>query len=655
MSLSRRWIWSLFATLLGCAVFAAIARAQDRTLSPYFAVRDADSLSGRLPLLGTRVDVAIAGVIADVTVRQRYRNDGTHPIHATYVFPASTRAAVNGLTMQVGDERIRATLREREQARRVFAAAKRQGKNAALLEQNRPNVFTMSLVNIVPGQQIEVELHYTELLVPTDGVYEFVYPTVVGPRYSTVTEAHAAPTDHWLRSPYTHAGTPPSYTLDLDATVSAGLPLDALQCPSHIVHVERGDASRAHVVLDPSERWGGNRDFVLRYRLDGGRLQTGLMLYRGADENFFLAMVQPPRQVAPADIPPRDYVFVVDVSGSMMGFPLDTSKELLRDLIGQLRPTDTFNVLLFSGGSTVWSPQPMPAARANIDAAVAMIEQQNGGGGTELLAAMQRALALPRPEGVSRSILVITDGYIGAEQEVFETIHGHLDRANVFAFGIGSSVNRYLIEGIARAGMGEPFVLEEPRFAHAVAGRFRAYVQSPVLTGAHLQFDGFDAYDLEPAVVPDVMAQRPILVQGKWRGTPAGHGPFRQRLDVAAVRPVEANRALRQLWARSRIATVSDFGFAPETDDRRQAIVRLGLTYGLLTKYTSFVAVRERIVNAGGQGREVQQPLPLPKGVRDSAVGMGQGREPGLLALLAATLVAIGVIGAHRRAMRRRV
>ena len=207
--------------------------ADDKTLSPYFFVEGGDPAIDRLPLKDTRVDVAIAGVIADVTVRQVYENRGTRPIHARYVFPASTRAAVYGMTMTVGDVRTVARIREREQAAREFEAAKREGKSASLLEQSRPNVFTMKVANVLPGDTISVELKYTELLVPTDGVYEFVYPTVVGPRYSEKRESQASPEDEFVKAPYTRQGEAPRSEFHLAGVVSTGVPLQELASPSH--------------------------------------------------------------------------------------------------------------------------------------------------------------------------------------------------------------------------------------------------------------------------------------------------------------------------------------------------------------------------------------------------------------------------------------
>jgi Ca-activated chloride channel family protein len=193
--------------------------------------------------------------------------------------------------------------------------------------------------------------------------------------------------------------------------------------------------------------------------LAGAQIQSGLLVYEAERENHFLLMVQPPARVPSAQIPPREYIFVLDVSGSMWGFPLDTAKILISDLIAQLRPTDTFNVVLFSGDSRTLSARSLPATKENVRRAVSMISRETGGGGTELEAALRTVMALPRAEHVSRSVVVLTDGYIAQERGAFELVADHVDQTNVFAFGIGTSVNRYLIEGLARAGQGEPFVV----------------------------------------------------------------------------------------------------------------------------------------------------------------------------------------------------
>ena len=226
-------------------------------------------------------------------------------------------------------------------------------------------MFSMSLANVMPQEQIEIELRYTELLVPTDGIYEVVYPTVVGPRYSS--QQDSAAKSKWLvKTPYLHQGKKPTSTLHISARISAGVPIHDLSCPSHQVTPQWQGPSTAQMTLDDADRFSGKSR--LRSALPPGRQpnHSGLLLFQGEDENFFLYMAQPPTRVATEDIPAREYIFVVDVSGSMEGFPLNTSKQLLRDLIGKVRPTDLFNVVLFAGDSTVLSPKSLPANRKTL-------------------------------------------------------------------------------------------------------------------------------------------------------------------------------------------------------------------------------------------------------------------------------------------------
>ena len=629
---------TVLATLLGTTAYAQPKESDDRTLSPYFFVKSDDPQVDQLPLKSTSVAVNISGVIADVQVTQLYKNEGRRPLEAIYVFPASTKAAVYGMRMRIGERVINAKISKREDARREYEQAKEQGKSASLLEQQRPNVFQMNVANIMPGDEIRVELNYTELLVPTDRIYEFVYPTVVGPRYSNQSADTASSSERWIQNPYLHQGEAPHNTFDITVTLSAGLPIRELECASHKVTATYAGPAVATIQLDKSEQSGGNRDYILRYRLDGDRIRSGLLLYKGERENFFLLMMQPPRRMAQKEIPGREYIFIVDVSGSMHGFPLDISKKLLKNLIGNLRPTDRFNVLLFSGGSSVMSEQSLPATPENIQKAVNLIEREQGGGGTELLPAFRRALALEKAEGSSRTIVIATDGYVTVEEEVFDLIRNNLGDANVFAFGIGSTVNRHIIEGMARVGMGEPFVITKPEEAPGKAERFRTLIQFPVLTQVKIDFQDFTPYEVEPLNIPDVLAERPVIVFGKWRGQPrgkitltgiSGNGSYREMIDVRDVRPLKTNSALRYLWARHRVAILSDYNELHPTDGRVKEVTELGLAYNLLTAYTSFVAVDTEVRNTAGQSTTVKQPLPLPQGVSDYAVGgMKLSQEP---------------------------
>ncbi len=626
-----------------CAVFFSILllpglsytqkpeNRDDKTLSPYFFVKSDDPALDQLPLKSTSAVASISGVIADVTVTQVYKNEGKKTLEAVYVFPASTRAAVYGMKMVIGKRVIEAKVKKRDDARKEYEDAKKAGKSASLLEQQRPNVFQMNVANIMPGDEIRVELKYTELLVPVDKVYEFVYPTVVGPRYSNKPAEGALPSDKWVQNPYLHAGEKPPYTFDITVNVAAGMPIKDLASSSHKVNTNFTGPKNAKVTLDPADKSGGNRDYILRYRLAGDKVESGLLLFQGEKENFFLYMVQPPKTVKPSQIPGREYIFVVDVSGSMWGFPLEISKKLLRDLIGNLRPKDTFNVLLFSGGSKLMAERSLPATKENIDKAVHLIESQQGGGGTELLPALNRVLKIPKLENYSRSIIVATDGYVMVEEDVLDLIRNNLGDANMFAFGIGTSVNRHIIEGMAHVGMGEPFVITKPADAPAQAARFRQMIESPVLTKVKVNFKGFTAYDVEPPAIPDVLSDRPVIVFGKWKGQPSGtitvtgisgNGKFSESINVSTVRPSKENLSLRYLWARHRIMLLSDYNKLHSNDKRIKEVTDLGLAYNLLTAYTSFVAV-DNVVRKTGDSTTVNQPLPMPDGVSDYAVGGG--------------------------------
>ena len=512
-------------TLTSLAATAAAqtdSEAADETLAPFFFVQADDPSVDQLPLKAVSVQAQIVGVIADIVVRQTYVNLGEQALEAIYLFPASTRAAVYGMEMRLGNRRIRAQIKEREAARQEYEQAKEEGRTASLLEEQRPNVFQMNVANILPGDTIDVELRYTELLVPTEGVYEFVYPTVVGPRYTEKTETTALPQDLYTKTPYQREGEAPLYSYDIRVDLTAGLPIADLQSPSHGVDIEV-DGERMAVTLAADQGYGGNRDFVLQYQLSGDRIQSGLLLFEGEQESFFLAMAQPPARVMQNDVLPRDYVFIIDKSGSMRGFPLEVSKTLIRDLVSALTPQDTFNLLLFAGTSALLSPTPLPASAATVDSVLAMLDGLSGGGGTRLLPAMERALALPRStQNLARTLVIATDGYVAVEAEAFDLIRQRLGEASFFAFGIGSSVNRFLIEGLARVGMGEPFIVLDSAEAPAAAARFRQYVTAPVLTRVRFETQDLEVYDREPISIPDVLAERPVIVFGKWRGERRG-------------------------------------------------------------------------------------------------------------------------------------
>ncbi len=668
-----RVLWCVALALFSAVLmlFWSPAHADDSEArqgeSPYFAVNSREPGTDRLPLKSTQVEVRIVGVIADVTVTQHYRNEGQRPIEARYIFPGSTQAAVHAMTVRLGDRLLTARIKEKQQARIEYQAAKAEGKTTALLEQQRPNIFEMNVANILPGDDVAVELRYTELLTPRDAIYGFVFPTVVGPRYNS--PDRAASNGNAIGGAYLKSGEASAAAFNIRVTLATPVAVKEIGSPSHDVMVDGAGTQHAAVSLKISDKPANNRDFILHYRLAGERIESGLMLFRGADdggENFFLAMVEPPKVVANKQINPRDYIFVVDISGSMHGYPLETSKLLLRNLIGGLRASDTFNVLLFSGSNRMLSPTSVPATRANIEQAIKTINAMGGSGSTEIVPAIKRVVALPKADEVSRSIIVVTDGYVSVEADVFQLIRQNLNQANLFAFGIGSSVNRHLIEGMARAGQGEAFIVTKPDQAAAQADRLRKIIEAPVLTQVKARFEGLDVYDVEPAQLPDVLGGRPVVLFGKWRGDAgaliqgkliiegrAADGQYRNELATSGREDPNAS-ALRHLWARHRIAALSDQEALEGGSTQKAAITTLGLNYGLLTQYTSFIAVDQKVRNANpALMPSVDQPSPMPEGVSNAAIGAEVPSTPEPAVWLSLLLV-IGIVLATVWSRRRR-
>lgn len=628
-------------SLAALATPALAAPEPDRTDSPYFVVPNADPGVDALPLLETRADIAISGVIAHVRVTQVYKNDGKKPLEAIYVFPGSTRSAVFAMKMKIGEREIVAEIQKKDDARKMYEDAKREGRTASLLEQQRPNVFQMNVANILPGDRVNVVMDYAELLVPDNGTYELVYPAVVGPRYTGESQNN----EGWTATPHLTEGKQAPYGWDVSVRLSAGMAVKRVMSPSHPISTAFPDAGVADVTLT-NKGAAGTKDFVLQYQLAGKTIETGVLLLPPdakdpKSEGFFLAMVQPPVAVQKAEIPRREYIFIVDVSGSMHGFPIDTAKLVMNDLLDGMNAQDRFNILCFSGGNLVLSPDSLPVTPDNRARAKEFMARMQGGGGTEILGALRQALSMKTAPEYARTFVAVTDGYVSVEKDTFRTIRENLGNANFFAFGIGSSVNRYLIDGMARSGMGEPFIVMQGDDAREKAAKFKALIDRPALTDIKVAFDGFDAYDVEPAAIPDLFATRPVLVFGKYRGAAkgqitltgtSGSGAFKAALPLASATADKSNDAIRYLWARHRIATLSDYNTLEGDAKQVAEITQLGLDHHLMTAYTSFVAIDTAVRNPGGDGTTVKHPVPLPEGVSNLAVGQpaGQGYLGGM-------------------------
>lgn len=611
-----------------------------QSLAPRLWIPDGAPATDVLPLKSSHADIRINGPIAQVTVTQHYSNAGKRAINARYVFPGSTHSAVHGLTMKIGTRTIKAKIEEKQQAEHLFAKAQQEGKRAALMTQQRPNVFMMDVANIMPGDDVELMLTYSELLVPEQGVYELVYPTVVGPRYGS-DPLQVARDAAWIANPYAKdAGdghNPAATATGINLTVDSPIALKDLQSVQHKIETQWQNDKSATVSLDSSETQPGNRDFILRFRLQDQQIVSGLMTYSKGEENYFLMMAEPPARVKSGQIMNREYLFVVDVSGSMNGFPLDTAKNLMIKLLSTLKSTESFNILFFAGDARVLSPEPLTATPEHIQQALGMMSAYTGGGGTELINALTQAYAMPRKLDVARSVVVVTDGFVNAERDAYTLIADNLNSSNLFAFGIGSSVNRHLIESMAKAGAGEPFIVTGEAEVDAVSARFRQYIEAPLLSKITVSSKNVEIYDLEPKNIPLMLAERPIVVFGKYRSTSdqatfelqgqSASGAYQVAMPLAEAAHDQRAELLPILWARNRLMRLADMaGNAMESN--RDEIVKLGLGYSLLTPYTAFIAVDDVVANATKQAKNVQQPLPLPQGVSEYALASQPMPEP---------------------------
>lgn len=618
--------------LVFCILFFSYSvLANDKGESPYFDIISGGSGVERLPLLKTSANVEIDGVIADVKITQVYVNTGDSPIEAIYTFPASANSAVHFMKMTIKDSVIISKITEKKEAKRIYNEAKSEGKSASLLSESRPNVFTMNVANIMPGDTIAVEFKYAEILVPKEGIYEFVFPAVVGPRYQgNTTESEPVPTVQ-----YEEVKDEELYGFDVNVRINAGVPLSFLQSETHKIIIKNINESTKEAKLEYDIN-NGNRDFVLQYKLRSEMIQTGLILTENGDENFFLLMLQPPKRVNNAEILPKEYIFLVDISGSQRGIPLDISKKLMLQVLNELSYSDRFNILVFSTTFSYLYTESKFATYDNIDEAKVYIKNLQVQGGTNILDALKYAMETKAHSGYSKIIAVLTDGYVENEIETFKYVNENLNKVNIFGFGIGASVNRYYIDGLARVGLGESFFALNQSNADSLIKEFVKYTSSPIMKDIKIDYGDFWASETFPEKIPDLFAERPIIVIGKWKK------PMKGNLKVSGQTPEQelytnvsldkfgtlySGEGLKYLWARKKIELYSDLAiFSKGGADYKDEITDLGLKYSLLTKHTSFVAVDSEIRNQSGKSETVNQPVPQPYGFTDIRVdGMSVG------------------------------
>lgn len=599
------------------------------------------------PLKHTDVKANVSGFLARVTVTQEFENPFKEKIEAVYTFPLPQNAAVDDMTMLVGDRTVRGKILKREEAQAVYEAAKSGGQRAALLDQERPNIFRQSVANILPGEQIKITISYVETLKYEDGAYEFVFPMVVGPRYipgnatGKQSTGYAPDTDRVpdasrITPKPAPAGMRAGHDISIDVALDAGVPIDSVAAKTHDVLVDRADGRRAHVALK-NQASIPNKDFILRYDVAGKKINDAVLTHHTGNSGFFTMIIQPPERVTVEDVTPKELVFVLDTSGSMYGFPIDKAKETMKLALDGLYPHDTFNLITFAGDTHILFPHPVSATKENLAKAQAFLESRQGGGGTEMMKAIKAALDPSDAQGHMRIVCFMTDGYVGNDMEIIGEVQKH-PNARVFSFGIGSSVNRFLLDNMAKHGRGEVEYVALTDDGSAAARRFHERVRNPLLTDISIDWNGMPVSEVYPKTIPDLFGAKPVIVNGRYGGD--GQGVIRLKgkmsgRDFVRDIPVDFSSkdkrdVLATLWARTRIDDLmaQDFnGMQQGTmkDDVKQAITQLGLDYRLMTQFTSFVAVEEMVVTDGGQPRRIDVPVEVPEGVNRDMAYPGDG------------------------------
>ncbi len=642
----KTFVFAVLILITGVIGLLTLARAKEPTMPQVEAntatpgaleiVDSTGKVVGQCPLKRTEVKAEISGFLSRVVVKQEFENPFKDKIEAVYTFPLPRAAAVDDMTMHVGNRTVRGRILRREQAQAVYDAARASGQVASLLDQERPNIFTQSVANIMPGEKVTVEISYVETLKYEDGAYEFVFPTVVGPRYNPSQVIDASRITSSVAAPGTRAG----HDISIEVSLDAGVGLDDIKAATHEVDIERQGAGRARIALKKRDEIP-NRDFILRYEVAGQKVQDALLTHRSGKGGFFTFILQPPERVTAEDVMPKELVFVLDTSGSMSGFPLDKARETMKLALDSLYPQDTFNLITFAGDTSVLFPQPVPATKENLEKAQKFLDTREGGGGTEMMKAIKTALDPSDAQSHVRIVCFMTDGYVGNDMEIVGEIKSH-PNARVFSFGIGSSVNRFLLDKMAEEGRGEVEYVGLNDDGSAAAKRFHERVRNPLLTDIKIDWNGLPVADVYPKRIPDLFSAKPVIVTGRYTGTGKGviklNGMMsgRQYSREIAIDLPEADTShdvLATLWARTRIEDLmgqdwSGIQHGTTKPEVKETITQLGLEYRLMTQFTSFVAVEEMIVTDGGQPRRVEVPVDLPEGVSRKGIFGEEDESP---------------------------
>jgi len=585
-----------------------------------------------LPLKHTDVKAGVIGYIATVDVTQQFHNPFDTKIEAKYVFPLPQNAAVNDFLMTIGERKIRGIIRERQEAERIYQQARQQGHVASLLTQERPNIFTQKVANIEPGKQIDVNIKYFNSLAYRDGWYEFVFPMVVGPRYNPPGSSSGVgavargkhgssgqATEVQYLAPNERSGHDIALTVDIDA----GVKIEKILCKSHVIHKTGQASGKLTVELSATDAIP-NKDFVLRYKVAGDRVKSALVTHQDERGGFFSLMLYPPDDLRRVKRSAMEMVFVLDCSGSMRGEPLAKAKRAIKRALRSLQARDTFQVIRFSNNASQLGPAPIPATAKNIQQGIRYVDSLQGSGGTQMIEGIKAALDFAHDAERLRLVSFMTDGYIGNETDILSSVHARLGDSRIFSFGIGSSVNRYLLDHMAALGRGAVAYIGPNDDPTEPVDLFYERISHPALTDVTIDFGDLDVTELYPARINDLFVGRPVIVTGRFRdagntqitvtGTAQGKEQrIRIPVDVDHTTP---HPGIACVWARKKIEMLKNQANHDTSGKLPQQIKDTALAYNLMSAYTAFIAVDSSRRTAGDHGVSVAVPVPVPDGVR---------------------------------------
>ena len=621
--------------------------ADPKAFVPKLTAKGADGKEVlELPLAHTRVVAQVSGNVARVEVTQYYLNPSKDRLEVVYAFPLPPNAAVTDMLFRVGNRVVLSEVKPREEAKRTYEAAKHEGRTAALTEQERPNLFTQSVANVPPGDTVAVVLRYVHEVTFDGGRYHFHFPTTIGPRYvpgaplggaaggMRAPDTDRVPDASRVTPPVVPPGQRSAHDVDVLVRLVPAAAFDDVAAKSHRV-VTGVDGGGARLVALAEDDRVPNKDLVLSWRPAGAEPGAHALVQREKGEDFLLLFLQPPAEVRPALVRPKELVFLLDKSGSMMGPPIERAKALVARALDALGPDDTFQIVAFDGAAQAMTAAPVPGTASEVARAKGWLSRLSGGGGTEMLEGIRAALGAPADPRRLRLVVFCTDGFIGNEAEIIEAVSAMRGSARVFGFGIGSSVNRYLIEGVGRAGRGAAEVVDLKEPPDEAVARLFHRLDRPVLTDLEVSFEGAQVADLLPARLPDLFAGQPLVLAGRTRdGAPArvilrgrlGEAPWEARLPVASGRAEAQAAGTEQpvagtLWARRRIDDLLSERPTAPSEGAVAEIVRHALRFKLVTPYTSFVAVeRELRVDPTLPLAQALVPNELPEGVSHEGI-----------------------------------